>query len=80
MVSMIFIYPNNAILSSSSTNFAKKMTEQVFCLIVLLVAVLHVNTECPPSTGMTTTNDTHTQLILYSLYRYILDVRRTVYI
>ena len=37
-----------------------KMTEQVFCLIVLLVAVLHVNTECPPSTGMTTTNDTHT--------------------
>ena len=56
------------------------MTEQMICLIVLLVAVVHVNTECPPSTGMTTTNDTFTVDTIYSLHRYILDVRRTMYI
>ncbi len=50
------------------------------CFVLSVFSPLTVTGECPPSTGMTTTNDTHTQLILYSLHRYILDVRRTVYI
>ncbi len=57
---------------------AAKMMHLWFVLSVF--SPLSVTGECPPSSGMTTTNDTHTQLILYSLHRYILDVRRTVYI